>query len=154
MEQREEANAAIARQLRDEPITYVLAAGPSFGTAYSFAMCTLMEAQWMHAAAYNAAELFHGAFEVIEPGVAVIVLLDESAARPLAERALAFVERYSDRVVAVDSRDLALPGIEAAQRAVMTPIALGSVMYRLSAHYAAVRGRGMPDRRYMFKVPY
>ncbi len=154
MEERESANAEIARRLKDEPITYVIGTGPSFGTAYSFAMCTLQEAQWMHAAAYNAAEFFHGMFEVVEPGVAVIVLLDESAARPLAERALAFARRYTDTAVAVDARELALPGIPVSHREVVGPIALGAVMYRLSAHYAAVRGRGLPDRRYMFKVTY
>lgn len=154
MEAREEANATIARRLQDEPITYVIGTGPTFGTAYSLAMCTLQEAQWLHAAAYNAAEIFHGMFEVIEPGVAVIVILDESAGRPLAERALAFVERYTDKAIAIDTRDLTLPGVPAEHRGLIGPIAMGAVVYRLAAHYAAVRGRGLPDRRYMFKVPY
>lgn len=154
MEEREEETSGIARRLRDEPITYVVGAGPTFGTAYSLAMCTLQEAQWLHAAAFDAAEIFHGMFEVIEPGVAVIVLLDESAARPLAERACAFVERYTDKAVVMDTRDLTLPGIPAQYRPLMSPIALGAVAYRLAAHYAAVRGRSLANRRYMFKVPY
>lgn len=154
MEERESANAAIAERLKDEPITYVIGAGPTYGTAYSLAMCTLQEAQWLHAAAFDAAEIFHGMFEVIEPGVAVIVLLDESAARPLSERALAFFERYTDKAIAVDTRDLALRGVSEEHRALMSPIAMGAVTYRLAAHYERVRGRGLADRRYMFKVPY
>ncbi|HXX38751.1 MAG TPA: SIS domain-containing protein [bacterium] len=154
MREREDANRATAERLKDEPIIYVLASGPSYGIAYSFAMCTLQEAQWMHAAAYNAAEFFHGAFEVIDENVAVIVLLDESEARPLAERACSFVQRYSKKVTTIDTRDLLLPGIETPQRALISPIALGTVMFRLTAHFAAVRGRSYADRRYMFKVPY
>jgi fructoselysine-6-phosphate deglycase len=154
MEEREAANAEIAERLQNEPITYIVGAGPTFGMAYSLAMCTLQEAQWLHAAAFDAAEMFHGMFEVIEPGVAVLFLLDESAARPLVERTLAFAERYTDKAIGIDTRDLTLPGVPAGHRALMSPIALGAVVYRLAAHYAAVRGRGLDDRRYMFKVPY
>lgn len=152
--ERHEANAATAQQLSGEAIVYVLASGPSYGTAYMFAMCYLQESQWMHSAAYNAAEFFHGAFEVVDENVPVIVLLDEAETRPLAERALSFVQRYSRKGVAIDSRELTLPGVDAAVRPLVSPIAVGAVMARLGAHFAAVSGHGFDDRRYMFKVEY
>lgn len=152
--EREEANAAIARRLAGEPIVYVIGSGPSYGTAYAFAMCYLQESQWMHAAAFTGAEFFHGAFEVVDESVPVIVILDESDARPLSERALAFVQRYSATTFAIDSRDLTLPGIEPALRPLITPIAIAAVVGRLGAHFAAVSGHGFDDRRYMFKVEY
>ncbi len=152
--ERHEANTAIAERLSGEAIVYVLASGPSYGTAYMFAMCYLQESQWMHSAAYNAAEFFHGAFEVVDENVPVIVLLDEADTRPLVERALSFVQRYSRKGVAIDSRELTLPGVDPTARPLVSPIALGAVMARLGAHFAAVTGHGFDDRRYMFKVDY
>ena len=85
----------IAVRLQDEPITYVLACGPSYGVAYALAMCYLQEMQWMHAATVHAGEFFHGAFEVVTDDTPLLVLLDESEARPIAERALQFSEHMA-----------------------------------------------------------
>jgi fructoselysine 6-phosphate deglycase len=100
----------IALRFRDEPITYVLACGPSYGVAYALAMCYLQEMQWMHAATVHAGEFFHGAFEVVTDDTPLLVLLDESEARPTAERALRFSERFSGKTTAPDSRELSLLG--------------------------------------------
>ena len=154
MEEQDTELAALAERLADEQIIYLVGTGPTYGTAYSFAMCTLQEAQWIHASAVNATEFFHGMFEVVEPGVPVIVLLDESPSRHLAERVLAFARRYTDKAIAVDSRDFALPGIPASQRPFLAPIALGSVLYRLTKQFEGARGRSLDDRRYMFVVEY
>ena len=150
----ESRNGEIARQLQNEPITYVLGSGSSFGTAYLFAMCFLQEMQWMHAVALNAGEFFHGAMEMVTDEVAVIVLLGEDETRPMAERAEAFVRKHSRKGVFIDSRDLRLPGVEPAWRPLVSPFALSSVLTRLASHYAAVRGHSLDLRRYMFKEPY
>jgi len=150
----ESRNDEIARQLQNEPITYVLGSGPSFGTAYLFAMCFLQEMQWMHAVALNAGEFFHGAMEMVTDDVAVIVLLGEDETRPMAERAKAFVRKHSQKGVFIDSRDLRLPGVEPAWRPLVSPFALSAVLTRLASHYAAVRGHSLDLRRYMFKEPY
>jgi fructoselysine 6-phosphate deglycase len=150
----ESRNDDIARQLQDEPITYVLGSGPSFGTAYLFAMCFLQEMQWMHAAALNAGEFFHGAMEMVTEDVAVIVVLGEDETRPMAERAQAFVRKHSRKGVFIDSRDLRLPGIEPMWRPLVSPFGLSAVLTRLASHYAAVRGHSLDLRRYMFKEPY
>ena len=144
----------IATQWKDEPITYVLASGPNYGVAYCLAMCYLQEMQWMHAASFNAGEFFHGAFEVATDQTPWLVWLGEDDTRPMAERALTFLKQYAKKTIAVDSRDLSLPGVEPRQRPIVTPLALSTVMTRLPQHYEAVRGHSLEQRRYMFKVDY
>jgi fructoselysine-6-P-deglycase FrlB-like protein len=144
----------IAEQLRDEPIIYVLGAGPVEGVARCLSMCYLQEMQWMHAAAFNSGEFFHGAFEVVTDDVPVIVFAGEDATRPMAERALEFLRRYTKKSFLVDSRDLSLPGVPEQARAEVAPIALGAIVSRLARHFEAVRGHDLELRRYMFKVEY
>lgn len=150
----EDRSAAIAARLHAEPITYVIGSGPSYGTAYGFAMCFLQEMQWMHAAAYNAGEFFHGAMEVITEDVAAIVLLGEDETRPMGERARVFMEKYSRKAAFIDVKEMTLPGIDPAWRAFASPFALGSVVWRLAQHYEAATGHSLDIRRYMFQVEY
>lgn len=110
-EESEDTVHAIAEALKDEPITYVLGSGPCYGWAYGLAMCYLQEMQWVHAAAFNAGEFFQGAFEIVDESVPVICLLAEDASRPMAERARAFLDRYTEKAHYIDTRALTLPGI-------------------------------------------
>lgn len=144
----------IASRLADEPIVYVLGSGPNYGAAYGLAMCYLQEMQWMHAAAFNAGEFFHGAFEVITEEVPIIVLLGEDETRSVVERALAFVTKHSRKAVAVDTQAFSMRGIQSHRRPIVSPMALGGVVGRLAAQLAAVRNHPLELRRYMFKVPY
>ena len=144
----------IAVRWQDEPITYVLAAGPNYGVGYCLAMCYLQEMQWMHAASFDAGEFFHGAFEVVTETTPILVFLGEDDTRPMAERAAAFVQKYSKNSELIDSRSLSLPGVPAEQRPIVSPLALSTIMTRLPQHYEAVRGHALEQRRYMFKVDY
>lgn len=146
--------AEIAAALKDEPITYVLGAGPLYGAAATLAMCYLQEMQWLDAAAFNAGEFFHGAFEVVTDQTPVILLLGEDETRPMAERASAFLDTYTSKATYLDSRDFALPGIPDTVRGRFVPSVFYSVVGRLAAHYAAVRGHSLDTRRYMTKVEY
>jgi fructoselysine 6-phosphate deglycase len=148
------ASHGVAARLQHEPITYVLGAGPNYGAAYGLAMCYLQEMQWMHAASFNAAEFLHGAFEIITSEVPVLVMLGEDDTRPIAERALAFVQRYSEKAVALDTRGVALPGVPDGHRDVVSPIVMMAWVSRLAAHYEDVRGHSLDLRRYMTKVAY
>ena len=150
----DDASHEIATRLRDEPITYILGAGPDYGAAYGLAMCYLQEMQWMHAASFNAAEFFHGAFEVITAEIPVMVMLGGDETRPIAERALAFVERYSDKAIALDTRGVELPGVPDEQRGVVSPLIMMAWVSRLAAHYEDVRGHSLDMRRYMTRVAY
>lgn len=146
--------AAIAEDLKDEPITYVLGSGPSAAWAYGFAMCYLQEMQWKHAAGFNTGEFFQGAFEVVNDDVPVILWLGEDASRPMAERGRKFLETYCKKARYVDVADLALPTVPADLRPVVSPLVVGALASRLAQHYESVRGHDLEQRHYMFKVEY
>jgi len=150
----EALNARIAAALKDEPLIYVLGAGPNHGTAYCLAMCYLQEMQWKHAASFDSAEFLHGAMEVVVDDTAVIQFLGEEATRPIDERAKAFLQKYTRKAFFVDSMDLSLRGIEPAMRPFASHFALDAVMSRLSQHFEAATGQDLQNRRYMFKVEY
>jgi fructoselysine 6-phosphate deglycase len=150
----EPLNERIASELRDDPVIYVIGAGPNHGTAYCLAMCYLQEMQWKDAASFDAAEFLHGAMEVVTERTPVIQFLGEEATRPIDERAKAFLDRYTRRAFFIDSRDLTLPGIDAAMRPFASHFALDAVMSRLAQHFEAATGHDLQNRRYMFKVEY
>jgi fructoselysine-6-P-deglycase FrlB-like protein len=154
IEQAEPQLAKIADAFKDEPITYVLGSGPSYGWAYGLAMCFLQEMQWKHAAAFNTGEFFQGAFEMVDDDTAVLLWLGEDASRPMAERGKRFLDTYCKKAQYVDVKDLELPGIPAALRQDVSPIVVGALANRLAQHYEAVRGHDLETRRYMFKVDY
>ncbi|MEV0979363.1 SIS domain-containing protein [Streptomyces sp. NPDC049915] len=153
-EEGEELAASIATALADEPVTYVLSAGPNYGAGYGFTMCYLMEMQWKHGGSYNAGEFFHGAFEVVTEDQPVILFLGEDATRPMAERARTFLDTYTKKAHHVDSTMFSLPGVPAHLRGDITPIALDVFGTRLARHYESVRGHDLDKRRYMFQVEY
>jgi len=70
-----------------------------------YGMCILEEMQWIRTRPVHAAEFFHGMLELIEDGVSVLLLKEEDAARPLAERVEAFVPRYGGLLTVLDSTD-------------------------------------------------
>lgn len=154
VEQAEPQLADIAEAFKDEPITYVLGSGPSYGWAYGLAMCFLQEMQWKHAAAFNSGEFFQGAFEMVDDDTAVLLWVGDDASRPMGERARAFLDKYCKKAQYVDVRDLELPGIPESVRGEISPIVVGALANRLAQHYESVRGHDLETRRYMFKVEY
>ncbi|KRF27513.1 SIS domain-containing protein [Phycicoccus sp. Soil802] len=154
VEQAEAQLADIAEAFKDEPITYVLGSGPSYGWAYGLAMCFLQEMQWKHAAAFNSGEFFQGAFEMVDDDTAVLLWVGDDASRPMGERAKTFLDQYCKKAQYVDVRDLELPGIPESVRGEVSPIVVGALANRLAQHYESVRGHDLETRRYMFKVEY
>lgn len=144
----------VAEVVDGAEIVYCLAAGGATGAATALAGCYLQEMQWVHAAAVDAGDFFHGPFEVVTDNTAVIALISEDETRGIGERAGAFAERYSSRVAVIDSRDFELPGVPEAQRPAISPIALASATRRLLDYVAAKRDHETSQRRYMYKVEY
>ena len=146
--------AEMATALASEPVIYVLGAGPAEDVARCLSMCYLQEMQWLHSAAFNANEFFHGAFEVVTDQTAVLLFLGQDHSRPIAERARTFLEKYARRAWTVDLAGLALPGIPGAYRGEVGPLVLGSLASRIGQHFEAVTGHDLDTRRYMHKVEY
>ncbi|MGH3396745.1 MAG: SIS domain-containing protein [Streptosporangiaceae bacterium] len=150
----DEALAQIAAKLAGEPVIQVLGSGPNEDVARCLAMCYLQEMQWMHAAAFNAGDFFHGAFEVVTESMPVILFLGRDATRPVAERAARFLDKYTKLAYYIDAADLEMPGVAAESYPEIDPIVLGSTAVRLAQHFEAVTGHSLDIRRYMFKVEY
>lgn len=146
--------AKIAENMKDVPVTYLIASGSLQGMGTTFTSCFLQEMQWMHAATLNANEFFQGPFEVFDKNTKSILYLGEDETRPMAERADRFLEEYSGETFRVDSRELELPGIPQDLRAFVAPLVFYTLSFRLAAHYAAVRGYSLEGRRYMWQFAY
>ncbi|GAA3620345.1 fructosamine deglycase FrlB [Nonomuraea rosea] len=145
----------IAAACTDEPCVYVLGSGPLEGAAQTFAACYLQEMQTKHAVATGSGEFLHGAFEVVDGDLPVIVLLGEDATRPMGERAIRFLDRHNDKNHVIDGATLSLPGVPTAQRATIGSFIMASaVTARLAQHFEAFSGRPLSERRYMWRVEY
>jgi fructoselysine-6-P-deglycase FrlB-like protein len=118
------------------------------------AWCYFQEMEWLHSAAVNAADFFHGPFEMITKNTPLIALLAEDSSRPLGERVVRFGEQYTTAFAAVDTTSLSLPGIPADSRPDLSVLALMSANRRVLDHVAARRGHDTSARRYMWQVQY
>jgi fructoselysine-6-P-deglycase FrlB-like protein len=154
LENFEQRAAEIARNMKDETMTYVIASGSLQGAANTFTSCYLQEMQWKHAATVNADEFFQGPFEVFDKETRSVVYVPEDETRPMAERVRRFLDEYSGETYYIDSRDFDLPGIEAEQRSYVMPLVFHGLGARLAAHWSAVTGYALEGRRYMWQFDY
>jgi fructoselysine 6-phosphate deglycase len=143
-----------AQSILDEPLIYIVGAGPVYCTAYVIATCILMEMQWIHAHPLRAAEFFHGPFEVFDENTPLILLLGEDPSRPEAERVMRFCTKISSKMITLDSKALQMDGIDDACRPILAPFFLDAVLFRMAEHLASLRTHPLTTRRYMGKMEY
>jgi len=146
--QTEELGRELAAEFRDTEQFYVIGTGPLIGLAYQFTMCNLLEMQWIDATAINAAEFQHGPLEIVRPGLPMIFLLGTDESRAVAERALAFAQRYEARTIAFDLKDM--PGAHPW----FAPLFLHLPLQWLNWYLGVERDHPISTRRYMGKVAY
>ncbi len=134
----------LARRYRDNPGPYyILGNGLLEGLAYQFAICNLLEMQWRDASALNAAEFPHGPYEIVAPGVPVIVLLGTDESRFVAERARDFALTNGADVTAIDLAEL--DGFDP----LLAPFALHLPLQWFNWYLGIERNRPISTRRYM-----
>jgi len=150
----EKRAAEDARLLKDDRILYHVASGPMFGTAYVVGVCILMEMQWMHSVALEAAEFFHGPFEIVDQDTPLILMLGEDPSRPLMERVERFCKKYTERLFIYDSKDYEMPGIDKDIRAIVAPYIVEAALYRVARRLAVWHNHPLSTRRYMWKTEY
>lgn len=146
--------AAIAADIKDVPWHIVTGAGSAWPQAFYYGMCILEEMQWIRTRPVHASDFFHGTLELVEPGVSVVVFKGEDASRPLAERVEAFARGHTDRVLVLDTAEVALPGISDPVRAMISPVVLATLLERLSAHLERLRDHPLTTRRYYRRIDY
>ena len=155
IEETDDALDAIAAALHDEPIVYVLGSGPLESAAQTLAVCYLQEMQWKHAVPVGSGEFLHGSFEVVTEDLPVIVLMGEDRTRPMGERVLSFLERYTPKIHCLDAARLSLDGVDEAMRPFLGSLVVGSALLgRLAEHFQSWTGHALTERRYMWKVDY
>ncbi|KKI90870.1 fructosamine deglycase [Bacillus sp. SA1-12] len=143
-----------AADFKDEKVIYTMASGANYGIAYSYAICILMEMQWIHSNAIHSGEYFHGPFEIIDKDTPFIILLGLDETRPLDERALAFSKRYCEKLVVLDAKELDVAGIDSELKGYIAPLVLNYVLRKYAERLADVRNHPLSKRRYMWKVEY
>lgn len=143
-----------AQANKDEKIIYTMASGANYGMAYSFAICILMEMQWIHSHAIHAGEFFHGPFEILDKDVPFILLKGLDETRPLEERAEKFLKQYGEKLLILDAKDFDLTGIDEEVKGYIAPLVLNLVLRLHAVALSEARNHPLETRRYMFKVPY
>ena len=143
-----------AQVYQNETMFYVLGSGPSFGHAYGFSICSLMEMQWLNSSAIHSGEYFHGPFEVTDKNLPYILLKSLGRTRVLDERAERFLAKYAQKVEVVDAKELGLDLIDDEVSEYFSPILFYTVLCEYRAKLAAVHNHSLDVRRYMGKVEY
>ncbi|TIP14330.1 SIS domain-containing protein [Mesorhizobium sp.] len=137
-----------------EAIIYTMASGPNFGPAYSFAICLLQEMQWVHSAAIHAGEYFHGPFEITDFDVPFIQLIGVGPSRPIDERALTFVKKFSQRVTVLDANDLGINSLPASVSEYLAPLVFMPILRVYADKLSDAKGHPLTVRRFMWKMEY
>ncbi|MDR3518537.1 MAG: SIS domain-containing protein [Azospirillaceae bacterium] len=148
------AIAAFAESHKREPVIYTMASAANYGTAYSFAICILQEMQWVHAAAIHAGEYFHGPFEITDFDVPFVILLGLGAGRTMDERALAFAQKYSQRLTVLDARSFGIEELAGPAAEYLTPMMFAALLRGYAVKLADSRGHPLTVRRYMWRMEY
>ena len=143
-----------ARLYQHDRVLYHLASGPMFATAYVFGVCMLMEMQWLHSIPIEAAEWFHGPFEILDDTIPVMLLLGEDPSRPLMERAVRFCQKHTQRLMIYDTRDYPMTGVHPDIRPIVGPFVLQAALNRFAEHLAELHDHHLDTRRYMWVTEY
>lgn len=150
----EERAANDARLLKDDRQVYHVASGPMFNTAYVIGVCILMEMQWMHSYPIEAAEFFHGPFEIMDENTPFILMLGEDPSRPLMDRVVRFAKKYTERLFIYDSKDYEMKGVDPEIRPILAPYIIEAALYRICVRLAVWHNQPLSTRRYMWKTEY
>ena len=145
---------AFAGRLAASPYHIITGAGSAWPQAFYYGMCILEEMQWIRTRPVHASDFFHGTLELVEKDVSVILFKGEDALRPLADRVENFAPNYTDKLTVLDTATVALAGISAELRALISPIVLATVLERISAHLEVMRNHPLTTRRYYKRVAY
>jgi fructoselysine 6-phosphate deglycase len=143
-----------ARLYHQDDFFMLLGSGPCYAAAYVTGVCIMMEMQWMHTFTGEAAEFFHGPFEVVLPEVPVLVYMGEDGSRPIAERVVRFCKKITERMIVYDSKDFEMNGVDEEVREIFAPFVLQAATRRLMEHLAVWHNHPLSTRRYMGKLEY
>ncbi len=147
--------AEFAQRFHDKNVIYTTGSGCNYGAAYSFAICVLMEMQWINSQAIHANEFFHGPFEVVDQDTCFVSLIGMDETRRLEERNREFLCRFGNEknIMVLDAARLDLSGLEKEFQGYLVPLIFFDALWVFIYQLAELRGQIMLDgRRYMKKI--
>lgn len=143
-----------AEAYKNEDLIYTVGSGNSAMVAYTTCICHFMEMEWIHSSYIHAGEFFHGPFEVAQPEIPYVVLMNFGRTRKLDERVIAFLEKHSDRLVIIDAMEYGIDQFDSAVAEHFNTIILAIVARQYTETLAIAKKHPFGYRRYMFKVDY
>ena len=149
--------ADYAPRFAKQQVIYTVASGASYGAAYSFSICVLMEMLWINSQAIHANEFFHGPFEVLDTERAFILMKGMDSTRAMEDRADTFLHRFgaAPNILVLDAASLDLQGIAPEFQGNLAPLIFFDTLWRFAYMLADLRHHEMmTDRRYMKKLQY
>jgi fructoselysine 6-phosphate deglycase len=144
----ERRSRELAVKYRNAQNFYVIGTGLVAGLAYQFAVCNLLEMQWIHSTSLNAAEFRHGPLEIVQPGLPMIFLLGADESRQETERAMEFSRRHGADVIAFDLKEM--PDIHP----LLAPFGVHLPLQWFVWYLGVERHHPISTRRYMGREPY
>ncbi|WP_186671031.1 SIS domain-containing protein [Sporosarcina sp. BP05] len=147
--------AEIAEKYYNEEYTIWIGDGEMWGEVYLYSMCVLEECQWMRTKAVTSAEFFHGTLELVEEDVPVFLVKGEGKRRAIDDRVERFCEKYTNKLVVIDTKDYALEGIDDEFRWILAPTISSTLLVdRLSRYFEKYSGHDLDTRRYYRQFDY
>lgn len=143
-----------AQTFKNDEVFYVFASGPLYGTAYTMSSCHFMEMQQRHAITVHSGEYFHGTFETTSEDTAMVLLKSTGRTRILDERVERFLARHNKHHIIIDAADVGMNELNANVAEFFNSVVMIPLERYFVSEMAAVRGRSMDDRRYMWKEEY
>ncbi len=137
-----------------DSLIYTMASGSNYGSAYSFAICLLMEMSWVNSNSIHSGEYFHGPFECTDYDVPFLLLKGIDQCRPLDERAENFCKKYSDRVTVIDAAEFDLHEVPEELKCYFAAVVTDYVLRDYAEALADHRGHPLTVRRYMWRMEY
>ena len=144
-----------AEEYKDEKLIYMMGSGANYNVAYSFAICLLMEMQWVNSGSFHSGEFFHGPFEIVDKDVPFILLMNDGKTRPVDARALTFLHRFDALTTVVDAKDYGLGNaVDSSVITYFNPMMHTAVFRVYAEELSYVRQHPLTLRRYMWKLEY
>lgn len=145
---------AWGEEMKNEPVIYSMASGPSTMVAYIQSICMFMEMEWVHSNSIHCGEYFHGPFEVTDKNVPFMLFMSDSRTRPLDERALRFLRTYGEKIEVVDAKELGINIMPDEVVEYFNPILHWVVGLEYAEGLAKAKKHPLMQRRYLGKVAY
>lgn len=143
-----------SQKYRKQNFFYVLGSGANTSQAYGFAICSLMEMQWIDCAFINSAEFFHGPFEVLQDDEVFIQCVNVGKTRALDIRSKNFISDNYGQLEVIDAKNFGMDKLPSSVVDYFNPV----VFYEMGVLYreelAKKRAHPTDFRQYMGKVDY